>query len=253
VGIIHLTGFRNWLGGREAIGIDGEKHLREGRMNKMIWALLMLGTIGCSAAPTGNLPPGATNTATPSSPTPIANQSATPKSVAPSQSPTPTQAAMSTQPRSEPAEVPIAVAPPAQPVPAAEPSAPVDDPEQRNARLEMARQMDDPDVEVLRNPNWKITIRGMQAWNGVNNTGDLSYEGCDRDGQCLNLTGGKMSCRDGICGMSWSNGDYVYNLTAPMTEEGKAPSKSDMRLKVWQGDKLIVDESGLTAVNARGQ
>jgi hypothetical protein len=117
-----------------------------------------------------------------------------------------------------------------------------DSPEERTRRIEAARAMDE-DVTVLENKNRTITIRGMQAWSGVNNTGDLDYESCDIDRQCLTLKGGKVSSRDGTIGMGWQNGDYTYSLVAPITESKES---NGYILTVRKGDRVILTEGGFT-------
>jgi hypothetical protein len=120
---------------------------------------------------------------------------------------------------------------------------PNDDPAARTARLEITRAMDQQTTMVLRNQNWTITVGG--TWSGVNGEGNLTYEGCDASGKCLSLKGGTVSCRDGICSQGWRNGDYSYSLSAPIAEVGQPPSSSTLR--VYQGDKLILEETGLQA------
>jgi hypothetical protein len=124
---------------------------------------------------------------------------------------------------------------------------PQDTPEDRTRRLEVARQLD-KDLLILRNPNRTITVRGMQAWSGKNGTGDLGYESCDVDGKCLKLQGGKMSCSRGTCGMSWTNGDYGYGLTVPMTNPDRPDPKARYTLTVVQGGRVILEEDGLTSI-----
>ncbi len=76
------------------------------------------------------------------------------------------------------------------------------------------------------------------SWSGVNGTGNLSYKGCDADGNCLELSGGTITCRDGKCISGWKNGNYTYALVSPITETGDGPTQ----LLVREGDKVIVDE-----------
>ncbi|MFN7523544.1 MAG: hypothetical protein ACK5RD_10405, partial [Aphanizomenon sp.] len=59
---------------------------------------------------------------------------------------------------------------------------------------------------------------------GVNGTGNVSYQGCDVNGKCLRLTGGKIVCRDGVCRTGWKSGNYTYILEQPITENGNADS-----------------------------
>jgi hypothetical protein len=78
--------------------------------------------------------------------------------------------------------------------------------------------------QTLSNGKWTITLSNTDSWNGVNGTGNVSYRGCDANGKCLKLTGGKVSCRDGKCVTGWRNGDYLYILEQPMTEDGNSAS-----------------------------
>ncbi len=78
--------------------------------------------------------------------------------------------------------------------------------------------------QTLSNGEWTITLSNTDSWNGVNGTGNVSYQGCDANGKCLKLTGGKVSCRDGKCVTGWKNGDYLYILEQPMTEDGNSAS-----------------------------
>ena len=83
--------------------------------------------------------------------------------------------------------------------------------------------------QTLSNNDWTITLSNTDSWKGVNGTGDVNYKGCDANGKCLNLTGGKVSCRDGKCVTSWKNGDYVYILEQPITEDGNSASTLTVR------------------------
>lgn len=76
--------------------------------------------------------------------------------------------------------------------------------------------------QTLSNGEWTINLSNTDSWNGVNGTGNVSYQGCDANGKCLNLRGGKVSCRDGKCVTGWRNGDYLYILEQPMTEDGNS-------------------------------
>jgi hypothetical protein len=59
------------------------------------------------------------------------------------------------------------------------------------------------------------------------------------------LTGGKISCRDGKCVTGWVNGDYVYILEQPITEEGNASST----LRVRKDDNEILKATGFKVVS----
>jgi hypothetical protein len=77
-------------------------------------------------------------------------------------------------------------------------------------------------TQTISNGEWTITTGNHESWTGVNNTGNLTYKGCDAKGKCLELTGGKVSCRDGKCVTGWTNGDFTYILQQPITEDGNA-------------------------------
>lgn len=92
---------------------------------------------------------------------------------------------------------------------------------------------------------WTITVSNINSWDGVNNTGNLSYRGCDIDGNCLELTGGAMSCRDGQCGMGWKNGDYHYSIAFSMAnpETGEPITGKPPKLVVRQNGEVILEET----------
>ncbi|MGM3309385.1 hypothetical protein ACSQ6I_25975 [Anabaena sp. WFMT] len=77
---------------------------------------------------------------------------------------------------------------------------------------------------TISNGDWTISTSNHDSWTGINNTGNISYKGCDAKGKCIELTGGKISCRDGKCVTGWKNGDYIYILEQPITEDGNASS-----------------------------
>lgn len=99
--------------------------------------------------------------------------------------------------------------------------------------------------QTLSNDKWTITLSNTDSWNGVNGTGDVSYQGCDTNGKCLQLTGGKVSCRDGKCITGWKNGDYVYILEQPITEDGNSTST----LIVRKDNTEILNSPGLKVVS----
>ncbi len=139
----------------------------------------------------------------------------------------------------------------ASPPPPVDRTQPFDTPEERTRRIETARQLDNESVTTLKNRNRTISVRGMQGWSGINGTGNLGYESCNIDRQCLTLTDGKMSCKQGICGMSWTNGDYGYRLTAPMANPDRPDPQVGYTLMVTQGDRVILTENGFTTVPSR--
>ncbi|MBE9249789.1 hypothetical protein IQ226_11570 [Dolichospermum sp. LEGE 00240] len=81
----------------------------------------------------------------------------------------------------------------------------------------------------MSNGKWKITISNSNSWNGVNGTGNVSYQGCNADGKCVSLTGGKIVCRHGLCRTVWKGGNYTYILEQPITENGNADSTLTVR------------------------
>jgi hypothetical protein len=96
-------------------------------------------------------------------------------------------------------------------------------------------------IRTISNKEWTITIGNGDSWKGVNNTGNLSYKGCNAKGKCIELTGGKVSCRDGKCVTGWKNGDYIYIIEQPITEDGKASST----LIIKKGASEILRSTGL--------
>lgn len=101
-------------------------------------------------------------------------------------------------------------------------------------------------ASVLSSEKITISIGNQQSWTGRNGTGNLSYYGCDRSTEnkhdnCIYLTGGKMTCRDGLCRTTWQNQNYSYILSSPITEvniERKIPST----LTIYSESKIILEE-----------
>lgn len=102
------------------------------------------------------------------------------------------------------------------------------------------------DSQVFSNGKWTITIGNINSWTGVNNTGNVTYQGCDTQGNCINLTGGKVSCRRGECVMGWVNGDYRYIWSQAITEDGNASP----HLIVKKGDAEILQATGFKLVES---
>ncbi|KAM3100916.1 hypothetical protein ACKFKF_10620 [Phormidesmis sp. 146-12] len=102
---------------------------------------------------------------------------------------------------------------------------------------------------TLKNDDWTITIGNTNSWSGVNGTGNLTYRGCDTQNRCLNLTGGRVTCRDGICRIGWRNRDYSYVLEEPM-DNPDLPTAPGSRtvLIVRKGAKVILRATGFTSV-----
>ncbi|MBD2136990.1 hypothetical protein H6F32_05175 [Anabaena sp. FACHB-1237] len=101
------------------------------------------------------------------------------------------------------------------------------------------------DTQTVSNGKWTITTGNHNSWNGVNGTGNISYKGCDNSGKCLELTGGKITCRDGKCITGWVNEDYVYIMEQEIRETGD----SSPILIVRKGDQEILKETGFKVVD----
>jgi hypothetical protein len=82
--------------------------------------------------------------------------------------------------------------------------------------------------EVLSNKKVTISVGNEQSWTGRNGTGNLSYYGCDRrNHKCVYLTGGTITCTNGVCKKTWRNKNYTYVLSSPLinvNNKGKTPS-----------------------------
>ncbi|MDY6898553.1 MAG: hypothetical protein SWZ49_10825 [Cyanobacteriota bacterium] len=98
------------------------------------------------------------------------------------------------------------------------------------------------DTQTLSNGEWTIKLSNYDSWNGVNNTGNVKYYGCDSKGNCIELTGGKVSCRNGRCVTGWKNGEYTYAIEDMITENSNNP----------QGSTLIVRQNGKVILRAEG-
>jgi hypothetical protein len=98
------------------------------------------------------------------------------------------------------------------------------------------------DTIVLQNQEWTITVGNRNSWSGVNNTGNLSYSGCNSQQACIDLTGGKVTCRDGICATTWRNGEYTYTLASTISDD---ESRSQSTLTVRQNGRVLREITGL--------
>jgi hypothetical protein len=96
------------------------------------------------------------------------------------------------------------------------------------------------DISTYSNGKWTITIGNLNSWDGVNNTGNVTYKGCDDQGNCIELKDGKVSCRGGQCVIGWVNGQYRYIWSSPITEDGSGSPT----LMVRQGDREILKATG---------
>jgi len=100
--------------------------------------------------------------------------------------------------------------------------------------------------QVLSNGTWTVTVGRVETWDGVNNTGNLTYYGCDDEGNCLSLTDGFVVCRDGVCNMSWANGNYAYTLSSELSETGDDPTT----LIVWENGNEILRAENMEIVDS---
>jgi hypothetical protein len=99
---------------------------------------------------------------------------------------------------------------------------------------------------TITNSKWTITTGQYETWDGVNGTGNLTYYGCDNKNNCLSLTGGTITCREGICRTNWRNGNYVYTLENQITED----NSGSPTLIVRENDKIILQETGFNIVES---
>lgn len=101
-------------------------------------------------------------------------------------------------------------------------------------------------AEVLTNGKLTVSVGDKQSWTGRNGTGNLSYYGCD-GGECLYLTGGKITCADGVCHTTWQYGDRSYVLSSPITEslsitEAEIDSKPPTTLTIYSNSQVVLEE-----------
>ena len=106
-----------------------------------------------------------------------------------------------------------------------------------------------PDIVTLTNGTWTITIGDRNSWDGVNNTGNLTYYGCKSGGKCIKLRGGKVTCRAGECTIAWKNGNQDYIVKGGITTKNPEASMSPSTLIVRQGDTVIATAEGLQPLN----
>ena len=101
-------------------------------------------------------------------------------------------------------------------------------------------------AEVLTNDKLTVSIGNQQSWTGRNGTGNLSYYGCDRAGDCIYLTGGKITCSNGVCRTTWQNQDYSYVLSSPITElstiEADISNKPASTLTIYSNSQVVLEE-----------
>jgi hypothetical protein len=104
------------------------------------------------------------------------------------------------------------------------------------------RNVSASDAVVLRNRDWTIAIGNRNSWSGVNGTGNLTYRGCNTKQECLNLKGGVVTCRSGICATTWRNREYSYTLTSAITD-GSKPSSSTLTIR--RNEQVLQQITGL--------
>ena len=103
-----------------------------------------------------------------------------------------------------------------------------------------------PYTTLFRSGEWTVKLSNYDSWNGINGTGNVKYYGCDAKGKCINLTGGKVFCRNGKCVTGWENGDYTYAIEDMILE--KANDSQPSALIVRKGDKVILRVEGMKHV-----
>lgn len=104
--------------------------------------------------------------------------------------------------------------------------------------------------QTLSNGKWTITIGNINSWSGVNGTGNLSYRGCDSQGNCIDLTGGRVTCRDGVCTMGWRNGDHSYVIEQPVDNPDRPDgTENSTSLRVRKGSEVILEATGFRVVS----
>lgn len=100
--------------------------------------------------------------------------------------------------------------------------------------------------EVWSNGTWTVTVGQLDSWDGTNNTGGLTYYGCDDQGNCLALDQGFTVCRNGICNMSWENGNYAYTLSSELSED---PADSQTTLLVYENATEILRAENMERID----
>ncbi|MEM9924085.1 MAG: hypothetical protein AAF915_10105 [Cyanobacteria bacterium P01_D01_bin.50] len=94
------------------------------------------------------------------------------------------------------------------------------------------------DTQTLSNGEWTIKLSNYDSWDGYNGNGNVKYYGCDSKGNCIELTGGKVFCRQLICVTAWENGEYTYVIEDRITEDNDNSQASI--LIVRKGNKVIL-------------
>lgn len=115
------------------------------------------------------------------------------------------------------------------------------------AIVEAANSENSGNAKTISNGEWTITVGNIDSWSGVNGTGNLSYRGCDSEGNCISLTGGKITCRNGICTTAWRNGSYTYVLQEPISNPDR-PTNTPTTLTVRKGSEVLLEATGFSSV-----
>lgn len=102
-------------------------------------------------------------------------------------------------------------------------------------------------AEVLTNGKLTVSVGDRQSWTGRNGTGNLSYYGCDRFKECLYLTGGKITCQDGVCSTTWQYQNRSYVLSSPITEslpitEADISNQPPTTLTIYSDSQVVLEE-----------
>jgi hypothetical protein len=113
-------------------------------------------------------------------------------------------------------------------------------------QIDLADNSEAEDAIVLSNGEWTIAVGNIHSWSGANGTGNLSYYGCDSEQNCISLTGGTVTCRDGKCFMSWRNGEYFYTLEQFISEDENTVPPAN--LIVRKGNTVILRATGFRSL-----
>jgi hypothetical protein len=104
---------------------------------------------------------------------------------------------------------------------------------------------------MVENTEWSVSVGHLENWDGTNDTGDLTYVGCDisqaenPEGSCLALTGGTKTCTDHTCVTTWTDDDHVYSLSSPISEDETWPPQT---LTVTLNGEIVTESEGLEYV-----
>lgn len=111
-------------------------------------------------------------------------------------------------------------------------------------------------AQVLSNGNITVSVGNERSWSGRNGTGNLSYFGCNipqdsnalkqlqpaqAQDNCIYLTGGKITCGDGVCRKTWRNQNYSYVLTSPIID--RINTQAPTTLTIYQDSEVVLEET----------